>query len=203
MPRVVDREKKRDCLVQAASAVFATQGFSGTRMADIAARAGVGKGTVYEYFDSKEELFLAVFQWINMGIARRINDRLASKGSARAQLEAIFDESATIIADLRDVSSLNLDFWAACRGSAFEGRFKEALEALYDEYRGLVAGIIQGGQETGEFRKGLDPYSLAAALVGTFDGLGVQNWIDDSIDLASAASSFTTVVLSGLSVKKA
>jgi AcrR family transcriptional regulator len=198
MPRVVDREKKRDALVQAAAAVFAHQGFSGTRMADIADHAGVGKGTVYEYFDSKEELFLAVFEWYNVGIARRIDDRLTAGGSAREQLEAIFEESAAIIGDLRDLTSLNLDFWAACRGSAFEGKFKEALEGLYDDYRGLAAGIIQGGQEMGEFRRDVDPYAVAAAVVGAFDGLGVQAWIDDSLDLAASASAFTRTVISGL-----
>ena len=61
MPKIVDREEKRDSLVKAAASVFASQGFSRARIADIAEAADVGKGTIYEYFDSKEELFLAVF----------------------------------------------------------------------------------------------------------------------------------------------
>ena len=187
MPKVVDRDKKRVCLVEAASKVFAARGFSGTRVVDIAKQAGVGKGTVYEYFDSKEELFLAVFEWFHEGIARRINERLDSTRTALSQLAASFAESAAIIEDFKDLASLNLDFWAACRGSAFEGRFKAALAELYDGFRGLMAAIIQGGQELGEFRKDVDPYAVAAALVGAFDGMSVQHWIDDSTDLPGSA----------------
>jgi AcrR family transcriptional regulator len=47
-------------ILAAASTVFSLNGYSATRMADIAARAGITKGTIYLYFTSKEELFKAI-----------------------------------------------------------------------------------------------------------------------------------------------
>jgi AcrR family transcriptional regulator len=57
------RRDKRSVIIEAAAHVFATRGYTGTLIADIAAKAGVGKGTIYEYFNSKEDLFFAVFEW--------------------------------------------------------------------------------------------------------------------------------------------
>jgi AcrR family transcriptional regulator len=56
----VKTEAKRDAIVQAASEVFRELGFEGASMAEIAARVGGSKATLYGYFKSKEELFVAV-----------------------------------------------------------------------------------------------------------------------------------------------
>ena len=64
--------------VEAACAVFAEKGYASTRVAEIAERAGVGKGTVYEYFSSKEELLFAVFEITNAEISLRMDDALAA-----------------------------------------------------------------------------------------------------------------------------
>ncbi|MCG8394701.1 MAG: TetR/AcrR family transcriptional regulator [Pseudomonadales bacterium] len=54
--------RKRDLIIQAALKVFAEHGLHGTAVPPIAAEAGVGVGTLYRYFDSKEALINAVFQ---------------------------------------------------------------------------------------------------------------------------------------------
>jgi len=61
MPRVIPKDRFHD-LVEAATAVFLEQGYRRTQMADVAARMGVAKGTVYLYVESKEALFDAVLR---------------------------------------------------------------------------------------------------------------------------------------------
>ncbi len=56
----VKTEAKRDAIVQAAAQVFRELGFEGASMAEIAARVGGSKATLYGYFSSKEELFVEV-----------------------------------------------------------------------------------------------------------------------------------------------
>ncbi|RNC62810.1 MAG: HTH-type transcriptional regulator TtgR [Candidatus Dichloromethanomonas elyunquensis] len=51
------REEKKTVILQAASRVFYVKGFEGTKIDDVAKEAGIGKGTVYEYFASKQQLF--------------------------------------------------------------------------------------------------------------------------------------------------
>lgn len=190
---------KRQLLVESAARVFAQRGFTATRVADIAATAGVGKGTVYEYFSSKEELFFAVFEWVDDRIQRRLEQVIAEPGSGREQLRAILVESALIVSEHREIFSLNLDFWAASRGSAFEPRFTEACRSVYQKYRGIVSNLIRRGQAEGDFRVGLDVEGLAVMVVSALDGLGVQCWFDDTIDPRAAAESFADSLSRGLS----
>jgi AcrR family transcriptional regulator len=61
-PRQRRKEARPAELTAAALELFVEKGFAGTRLDDVAARAGVSKGTLYLYFDSKEALFKAVIQ---------------------------------------------------------------------------------------------------------------------------------------------
>ena len=61
MPRVIDKRKKAEAIGHAALQTFREAGYHGTRMADIAKAAGVGKGTLYEYFDDKADVLRFVF----------------------------------------------------------------------------------------------------------------------------------------------
>ena len=56
------REARREQILDAALGIFAEKGLHDTKVSEIAARAGVSQGTVYWYFDSKKELFKAVFR---------------------------------------------------------------------------------------------------------------------------------------------
>jgi TetR/AcrR family fatty acid metabolism transcriptional regulator len=51
MPKIVDKKKKAEAISDAALKVFRERGYNKARMADIARMAGMGKGTLYEYFN--------------------------------------------------------------------------------------------------------------------------------------------------------
>jgi AcrR family transcriptional regulator len=193
-----ETEGKRRILVESAAEVFAKQGFAATRVSDISSHAGVGKGTVYEYFSSKEELFFAVFELINDEIRSRVDMTVTGSASAKEVLTAIFRSSAEIITEHREIFSMNLDFWAASRGSAFEDRFTTACRAMYQEYRELAAGVIRRGQDEGDFRTDFDADQVATMVVAALDGLGVQSWFDRAIDPLPASEAFSDALCSGL-----
>ena len=73
-------------------------------------KAKVGKGTVYEYFSSKEELLFAVFEWMNEGIIERIQALLDRGGTTRERIRRLLDLGATGIMtdDGADMKSLPL-----------------------------------------------------------------------------------------------
>ena len=192
---------KRQILVNAAAEVFAKQGFAKTRVSDISQYAGVGKGTVYEYFSSKEELFFAVFEWIKDEIRSRVDAVVDDHTSARDVLNAIFRTTADIITEHREVFSMNLEFWAASRGSAFEDRFSAACRSMYHEYRTLTAEVIRRGQQNGEFRPDLDADRISVVIVSALDGLGVQCWFDETVDAVRAAGAFAEALCGGLCVE--
>src|SRR3569833_2954452 len=84
------KEERAPEILEAALASFAEKGFAGTRMDDIAARAGITKGTIYLYFKSKEELFKALArQSIGERILAITQRPEGADGSAAEQLRFV------------------------------------------------------------------------------------------------------------------
>ncbi|WP_244937324.1 TetR/AcrR family transcriptional regulator [Methylobacterium crusticola] len=77
-PRQRRKEERPGEILEAAFEEFARSGFAGTKLDDVAARAGITKGTIYLYFASKEELFIATVKELN----RPIRENLAALTAA-------------------------------------------------------------------------------------------------------------------------
>ena len=191
---------KKDRIIEAAAQVFAQKGYAGAAVADIAVKAEIGKGTIYAYFDSKEDLFFAVFEWYMMqtGAAAKVSISHLG-GSAAQRLEALSDSILGVWDDIKDVFTLTIEFWAASSSSQMQDRFKASFRRMYQEFRGIVVSLIQEGIEHGEFRPDINPESVAAALVGTWDALFLQAWFDQDFDPLTTARDFLAVVIQGLS----
>jgi AcrR family transcriptional regulator len=195
------RSDKRLRLVEAACATFAERGYAATRVAEIAERAGVGKGTVYEYFSSKEELLFAVFESINADISSRMNNALAAGGSTAEQLHSVLRLGAEVISEQVELQPVILDFWAASRGKNIEKTYREAVVASYTFFRNLFSDFIREGQKRGEFKKSVDAEALATLVVSAVDGLGIQLFFDRSIDPHTVIRAFGRLLLDSLTTE--
>jgi AcrR family transcriptional regulator len=198
------KEKKREAIIRAAAGVFARHGYFGTRMTEVAKSAGIGKGTVYEYFRSKEDLFFAVFQWYNARAesAARIGiHRLGA--SAGERLSAMNDAIMDSWPDLRDGYSLVMEFWSAASTAPARRRFRASFREIYRNYRAVVSALIRDGIRSGEFRPNVDADAVAAALVGAWDALMLQAWFEEDFDPAAASQGFFQALLLGLLRTKA
>ena len=191
---------KKDRIIEAAARVFAQKGYAGSSVADIAVKAEIGKGTIYAYFDSKEDLFFAVFEWfmLQTGTAAKVSVSHLG-GSATQRLEVLSDSIMGMWNEIQDVFTLTIEFWAASSSSQIRDRFKEDFRRMYNEFRGLVVALIRDGIERGEFRPDVDAASIAAALVGTWDALFIQAWFEKKFDPLITARNFLKVLIRGLS----
>jgi AcrR family transcriptional regulator len=193
------RGNKKELIVEAAAQVFARNGYSNAAVADIARRANIGKGTVYEYFQSKEDLFFAVFEWFQKKTEKAAVVGISDLGGgATDRLKALNDSLMAMWDEIKDVFSLVMEFWAASSSAQMRRRLKSAFRQLYGDYRRIVSALIQDGIKSGEFRSDVKPEPLAAALVGTWDALFLQAWFDESFDPAATAKDFMDTVLHGL-----
>jgi AcrR family transcriptional regulator len=197
-----EKMKKRNQIIEAAAQVFAKKGYSGAVVADIALRANIGKGTVYEYFNSKEDLFFAVFEWFQKKTEKAATVGISSLGGgATDRLKALNDSLMGMWDEIKDVFVLVMEFWAASSSTQMRQRFKGAFKQLYDDYRHIVSALIREGIKSGEFSSDVKPEPVAAALVGTWDALFLQAWFDDSFDPAATAKEFLNTVLKGLKIE--
>ena len=156
------KQARRNELLDAALALFVEKGFADTRTEEIAARAGVSKGTIYLYFSSKEEMLKAV-------IARQVSSRI----SMGAQQAAKHNGSC---ADL--LRRLLEAWWLLLADAAVGGVFKLVItevrkfpqlmdfwvREVEEPGRRLIGRVVREGMDRGEFRR-LDPDVVVRSLV--------------------------------------
>ena len=193
------KEKKKRIIIQAAADIFAKKGYSSAAVSDIASQADIGKGTIYEYFDSKEDLFFAVFKWYSekTGGAAAVSIS-ALGGSAAQRLEALNESLMGLWDEIKDVFALVMEFWAASSSALMRQRFQTAFKQFYHDFRSIVSALIHDGIKRGEFREDVNPEAVAAALVGTWDAMFLQAWFDPSFDPLKMSQNFLKVVIQGL-----
>jgi AcrR family transcriptional regulator len=198
MARKADPTKKKT-IVTAAISVFARKGYAAARMMDVAAAAGIGKGTIYEYFRSKEALFFAAFEYLMSQTGLQMEALAAVKtGSASRRLAAMAETVLAAWLPNLDIYGLVLEFWSATTTSPQRLRFKSAFQNAYTDFRRTVAALIQAGMDSGEFASRVDAGELAAALIGSWDALLLQAWLDPEFDPLAASRSHMAVVCRGL-----
>lgn len=104
-----NKEEKRELILQAALRNFAEEGFDRATMQNIAKSAGVGKGTTYEYFPSKEALFCEV---LLKGISNMVDELTAvlqQPGSVHQKVERLFQKNLEIFRTKADLQAIMLN----------------------------------------------------------------------------------------------
>ena len=150
-------EQKRQLIIDTAARLFATQPFHKVRLDDIAAEAHLGKGTLYIYFDSKEDLYFAL---IYEGFAKLMDE-------LRAELEDEQDRPAveslrTIVSQLLAFAFQNPHFSELMRtAGAVSGQSQPAWREKRKELQRLIEGVVRRGVVRGEF---CDPHPELTAL---------------------------------------
>jgi TetR/AcrR family transcriptional repressor of uid operon len=175
VPRIGERARaaRREQILAAAVACFARAGYHATTMADVAAEAGVSKGTPYLYFDGKQALFLALHE------AERRSPRRILRVVATAVADHVRAEAQTcrVLMEARALAAHEPAIAAAVR--AGDARTHERLKAL------ITAGIAAG-----EWPEGTDPALAARLFTAGLHGLMAQWHLEPgsfSWDAAAAA----------------
>jgi AcrR family transcriptional regulator len=197
--KIVDRAVKTQAILRAAAQVLAEQGYRAATIDAIAERAGIGKGTVYEYFRNKQELFFAVFDDYIASMERFARQSIELPAdSAASQIRQMIHTVLAMSAEARDLFPLVFEFWSASASPDRQARVCTMFRQTYTKFRELIAGQIRKGQHGGEFDRNADAARIAAVLVGALDGLFLQAWFDPTLDPVSMGDDFVAVLLRGL-----
>lgn len=167
-PREFDVEK----VLREAMDVFWEKGFDGTSFADIEARTGVKKASLFAAYGDKRSLFLKALQAYQESGRAEARDLLA-KGSPRAAVRRWFTSAASGTAKgdctRRGCMQVNSIVERASCDEDVVALARESTDRLVAE----VAGVIGRGQQAGEFRTDVAAAALARYLVTTLHGLSV------------------------------
>jgi len=157
-------EARRQAIVDTSAKVFARKGYHATGITELCAANDLGKGALYHYIGSKEELLVAIHDRV-MDEVMASADRVADAGgSPSAQLEMLGDELLDVIARYPDHVWVFLHEFPALTGER-AGQFRRRRR----EYERRVESVLKAGVDSGEFRE-LD------ARLTTLAWLGMHNY---------------------------
>jgi len=144
---------KPEAIVRAAIHVFARDGLEKGKIADIARAANIGKGTVYEYFSSKDEIFHAIVDTL-MGDMIDASEKLYSMDlTPKATLLTFMRMNTEIIFEMEDAMLIMTEIWAQGARAIKRGEHETSgLSEGYDQLRAIVIKILKAGVQAGEFR---------------------------------------------------
>jgi AcrR family transcriptional regulator len=177
-PRYVNKAKKRQKIVQAALALFSQKGYAATSVGSIANEAGVGKGTIYEYFNSKADILVAaVMEWIRK-LEKRYLKHLETIEDPVRRLQAFVDMSMDLV-DPIDPGTARLSIDVLQHTLLKTGvlyRRRHLMRETHTGMRKIVVNILLDGISSGVFRPEVarEAEKIAINLLGYLDGISLH-----------------------------
>lgn len=169
-PRVTDQYKTevKEKIIQAAITTFSKYGYDKTRMDDIAKSAKLGKGTLYLYFKSKEELFYDISENSIKELKEQLSKLFSKKEDLVQDAEKFYDQYRNLIHDSEKVS------FEMIAESSRNPKLRKALYEQRMKVYDIVIDYLRRQIEKGFFRKDMDVNAIASGLVALYDGLTIS-----------------------------
>ncbi len=160
-----DAQRNRERILEVAKHAFTRSG-ANTSLDDIAKQAGVGAGTLYRHFPTRDELLVAVY--------RTEVERLAAA-------ERKFAQAMPPVEALRAWMLLFVDYIAtkqiiAPALNALAGNSSKVFEASYAQVQEAIRALAKSAIKSGDIRKDLDPIDLLRALIGVSNVASGPDW---------------------------
>lgn len=191
-PRIVDKEAKRTQILEAALTVFTRQGINDFRMIEIAEAANVGKGTLYEYFPSKDDLIVGCFSLFMSRFNDHVMAKLSGVTDPVAKIRSLIRASFEFCMTDRELFDTIFDFYAAGIPRREGKSLLTELTPMYTDMILWVSTVIDDGVAQGLFRP-TDSKVAASSILALLDGLFFQLALGviniNSIDFADRISS--------------
>ncbi|HEX2619507.1 MAG TPA: TetR family transcriptional regulator [Phototrophicaceae bacterium] len=193
-----ETEVTRQALLKAALNVFSHQGYSDTRLEDIAEEAGVTRGAIYHHFGSKSNLYNVLVTEASQQLSRVIMQALA-EGTVLERLGRMFVDSLVFAAEdehQRAISELVI----------LKTALSPEIESGYELKRAgnhavvaMLADLVRQGQAMGEIRQDLDARTAVIGLLGLQNGLLMMWLLDPTLfSIKDRAAELAEIYLRGL-----
>ena len=179
-------EEKQEKVIRAAVGEFMKHGFEKANVGNIAKNAGVAKGSMYQYFENKKELFVYSVHW-SIGIFINKNSKEMINGNISI-FDYFYQNSSLVLQQIREEREL-----AVFMQDVFIGKYHdlvdESIKAMLDASDSMLMALISEGKKNGSIRKDINDKTLSLFLVGASLKIkeNMLNRIKDSgVDIADA-----------------
>jgi TetR/AcrR family fatty acid metabolism transcriptional regulator len=187
-----DKHKR---IINAATKIFAQKGFFQAKVADIAKEAQVADGTIYLYFENKDDILISLFEEQMNRVLEDMKTQVLGEKDAIKKIEKFAFNHLKLVElnkDMAEIIQVELR-----QSSKF---MKEYKNERFHEYLDLISDIIREGQKKGVFKEGIIPGIAKRAFFGALDEMS-RFWVLSSrkkYDIETAAKQISDYFLKGL-----
>ena len=154
-------------ILKAAMKIFVVNGYSDTKMDDIALGAGLSKGAVYHHFSSKNELFLSLIDYWEESFLPKFYSKDYNNISASEVLNELAGEIANNFNKRKYLFLAELELWALANR---DKKVRERTKKLYNKILRHLEEIFKNAIKDGEY-KNIDPGMAAMAVMTSMQGV--------------------------------
>jgi AcrR family transcriptional regulator len=164
-------DEKRDRILRAALEVCSQKGVAAARMEEIAARAEVSKGTLYRYFESKEDLLLATILASYVQSQRHVDAEKEVARDPRGALALLCNGLTDVLMEVSAHSRVQYQAWGiVAETPAWEAKLLEFLRNFHNDRDREIEALVRAGQEAGVFRKDVSAAIVADGVTALLSG---------------------------------
>jgi len=187
--------EKYQRIIAAATRVFARKGFYQSKISEIAKEAQVADGTIYIYFENKDDILISLFEEQMQAVLDNMNARIMNLTDPAKKLEEFAWTHLSLIHNNKDMAEI---IQVELRQSS---KFmKEYKNEKFTQYLNIIEDIIVEGQNSGLFKKNVVPNVAKRAFFGALDEVS-RCWVLSSrrqYDIKTVARQISDYFLDGI-----
>lgn len=187
--------EKYSRIIAAATKVFARKGFYKAKVSDIAQEAGVADGTIYIYFNHKDDILISLFEEKMQEVLDNMEKQINSETDPFAKIEKFAFLHLRLIQDNKDMAEI---IQVELRQS--DKFMKDYHNEKFTQYLDLIGTIIQEGKQKGLFREDVIPGIAKRAFFGALDEMS-RFWVLSKrhrYDIQTAAKQISSYFIDGI-----
>lgn len=196
----VDKKKSSDKhrrIIEAAVKVFAKNGFYNSKVSEIARAAQVADGTIYLYFQNKDDILISLFEEEMQLILERVRAAVAAESNPAKKLERFAIAHLSLVEENQELAEI---IQVEIRQSS---KFMRGYDNVnFAHYLNIISEIIKEGQAAGLFRADVRPGIAKRAFFGALDEMS-RYWVLSSTkkySIIEAAREISNFFLGGITV---
>jgi len=168
MPKIVDHDAQRVRFAEAAMRLIARHGIEGVRMRAVAEEAGLSYGSLFHYFESKDDLLMHAVRHLTSLQSSRVNEYTSQYSGLKALEHLLCDDAI--------VSESATDSWTVWLTFLYKVALDESFATVYGEmisgWLARIKNLLREAMEAGEITATLDVDSEAMAVWAFSSGVG-------------------------------
>lgn len=178
-------EKKKESIMRSAVNEFSERGFEKANVGNIAENANVSKGSIYQYFNNKKELFFFSVKWSTDFIGKKYGNHFISDNKDINIFDLFYKNSKSLWVQMREERKLIIFVQDVFLGK-YRNLTDESMSYMMDILNEYTLKLIQNGKKNGSIRKDIDDNMLSIFITAVSMGFKehmMRNSRENGIDI--------------------